>query len=432
MSASQHIHTSIEFWGAFFCLVSIINASIKKNYDKKATVRLVALMVCLFFLMISDGLAWMFRGHADEAGYYIVRISNFCAFFFGFLTMPLVTGYLSYIIRQRTGIKGRIWKAIEWALFLIGTILLTVNIFYEFIYSFDGQNNYYRLAYSFLPGAVAFAGIVITTGVVVEYLKYLYSFEKNATLIYLVLPLIAIVIQSLFYGVSLVYITLVISGLMLYVSYEVNYINSNIEKERKLADERIRLFNQQIQPHFLFNSLSVIKHLIRKSPDEATRTVDEFAGYLRNSTDLMNSNDCVPVSRELELVEHYLYMQKKYFGDSIAFEFDIRDTDFSVPPFSIQTNVENGLKHGLRAAVIENGKLTVRTYRSDGAHLVEIKDNGAGFDTAILNNTSSGEHVGIQNTIKRLQILCGGEMTIDSEIGKGTKVTMTIPVQRKK
>lgn len=432
MSAIQHIHISIELWGAFFCLVSIINASIKKNYDQKATIRLILLMLCSFFLMVSDALAWMFRGDVSDAGYYMVRISNYCAFFFGFLTMPLIAGYISYIIKKRAGVRGLVWKYVEWALFVIGTALLTINLFYQYIYTFDEQNTYYRLSYSFLPGFIAFTGIVITVGVVVEYLKYLHKFEKIATLIYLILPMIAIVVQSIFYGVSLVYFSLVISAMMIYASYEVNYIKSNIEKERKLADERIRLFNQQIQPHFLFNSLSVIKYLIRKSPDEAAKAVDEFAGYLRNSTDLMNANDCVPIGSELELVENYIYMQKKYFGDSILFDFDIQDTDFSVPPFTVQTIVENALKHGLRSAVIENGRLTVRTYQKDGAHFVEVEDNGTGFDTSILNDESTSGHVGIHNTINRLQILCSGSMTIDSAIGTGTKITIKIPSQKDK
>lgn len=427
MTTLQYIHFSIELWGAFFCLIAAINIALKKSFDVKGSGKLIALMVNSALLMISDALAWIYRGNISETGYYVVRAANFCAFFFGFLTMPLVAEYITHIIQKRSGINGLYWKYIEWALFIAGTALLVSNIFNKSIYDFDARNTYYRMQLGFLPGIIAFVGIVITLGVVLEYIRYMHPFEKVATLVYLILPIIAVVIQSFKYGVSFTYLSLVISSLTLFISHEVNYYEYNAEKERKLAEERIRLFNQQIQPHFIFNSLAVIKHLCSKNPDEARTAIDEFSGYMRSSTDMMNSSECVPVESELDLVKHYIYMQKKNFGDSIEFSYDIKDKDFSVPPFSIQTSVENALKHGLRAKVMENGFLAVRTYKSGNRHIIEIEDNGAGFDTSILEDNSQNNRVGIRNTKGRLRLMCDGTIDIKSEIGKGTVVTIGIP-----
>ncbi len=427
MTLLQYVHFSIELWGAFFCLVAVISIAIKKDFDKKGSYKLIALMLCSMLLMLSDAAAWLFRGNPSEAGYYIVRIANYCAFLFGFMTMPLVAEYLTHIISKRSGISGLYWKYIEWALFLIGTALLTVNVFHEFMYSFDERNTYYRLAFGMLPGMIAFTGIIITLGVVIEYIKYMNRFEKVAMLIYLLLPIIAVIIQTLKYGVSFTYLSLVLSALILFLSFEVNHNAYNIEKEKKLAEERIRLFNQQIQPHFLFNSLSVIKHLCRKAPEEAAVAIDEFSGYMRGCTDFMNESDCVEVERELDLVKHYIYMQKKRFGDSFSFEYDIKDTDFKIPPFAIQTNVENAIKHGLRAQAIENGFVKISTYKSGKNHVVEIEDNGIGFDTDIIKDETQTNHVGIINTTKRLSLMCNGTLDIKSAEGKGTKVIITIP-----
>lgn len=427
MTTLQYIHFSIELWGAFFCFLAVINIALKRSFDVKGSGKLIALMLDSALLMVSDALAWIYRGNISETGYYVVRIANFCAFFFGFLTMPLVAEYITHIIRKRTGISGLYWKYIEWALFLGGSALLVANIFNQSIYTFDARNTYYRMQLGFLPGVIAFVGIVITLGVVLEYIRYMHPFEKVATLVYLILPMVATVIQSLKYGVSFTYLSLVISAFTLYISHEVYYYEYNAEKEKKLAEERIRLFNQQIQPHFIFNSLAVIKHLCSKNPDEARTAIDEFSGYLRSSTDMMNSSECVPVERELDLVKHYIYMQKKNFGDSIEFSYDIKDTDFSVPPFSLQTSVENALKHGLRSTVMENGKLDIRTYRSGNEHIIEIEDNGIGFDTSILDDDSHDNCVGIRNTKERLRLLCDGTIDIRSEIGKGTVVTIKIP-----
>ena len=430
MTTLQYVHFSIELWGAFFCLIAITTVAIQRNVDKDASYKLIALMSSSFFLMVSDAMAWLFRGNQSEAGYFIVRIANFSAFFFGFLTMPLVAEYITHIIKKRSGINGLYWKYLEWAFFFIGTALLVVNLFHEFMYTFDSRNTYYRLAFGILPGAIAFVGIVMTFGVVMEYLKYLHTFEKAATIIYIVLPIIAVVIQSLHYGISFTYLSLVLSSLTLFISFEINVVQSNVEKEKKLTEERIRLFNHQIQPHYIFNSLAVIKHLTRKDPEEAAKAIDEFSGYLRESTDFMNGADLVPVERELDLVKHYFYMQQKNYGDAITFACIAEDTDFEVPPFTIQTGVENALKHGLRAKVMENGRLTVKTYLDDNHHIITIEDNGVGFDTAILEDDSPTAHVGIKNTRARLRLLCGGTMHFDSEIGKGTKVTISIPKEK--
>jgi sensor histidine kinase YesM len=427
MTTLQYIHFSIELWGAFFCIIAVVNIALKRAFDVKGSAKLVALMANSALLMISDAFAWIYRGDISQTGYYAVRIANFCAFFFGFLTMPLVAEYITHIIRKRSGISGLYWKYIEWALFIAGAAIVIINTRHQFIYAFDARNTYYRLQLGFLPGVIAFIGIVITLGVVLEYISYMHPFEKVATVAYLILPIIAVVIQSLRYGVSFTYLSLVASSLTLFISHEVNYYQYNAEKEKNLAEERIRLFNQQIQPHFIFNSLAVIKHLCSKDAEEARTAIDEFSGYMRSSTDLMNAKECVPVSRELDLVKHYVYMQQKNFGDSIEFNYDIQDTDFSVPPFSIQTSVENALKHGLRSEVMNDGRLDLRTYRKGSAHYIEIEDNGVGFDTSILEDDSHDNCIGIRNTKERLRLMCGGTIDIKSETGKGTKVTVRIP-----
>lgn len=426
MTTLQYVHFAVELWGAFFCMIAAVVIWISRGLDKKGSYKLIALMIDSGLLMISDAMAWLFRGNTGEVGFYVVRISNFAAFFFAFLTMPLVAEVITHMIEARSGAKGLFWRYIEWAFFVIGTASLIVNLFRPFIYSFDERNTYYRLAFGILPGTIAFIGVVITFGVALEYFEYLRTYERIVTVIYLVLPIIAVVVQSFIYGVSFTYLSMMLSALTLFITFEIEYVQYNTHKERKLAEERIRLFNRQIQPHFVFNSLSVIKHLIRKAPEEAIKTVEEFAGYLRDSTDLMNEGDCVPVRSELDLVKHYAYMQQKRFGDSVRYEFDIQDDDFDVPPFAVQTIVENALEHGLRACGADNGIITVKTYKNGRAHVVEISDNGAGFDTDILDDETQTEHVGIRNTKARLSLMCGGTVDIKSEINKGTVVTMKI------
>lgn len=427
MSTLQFVHFSIEIWGALFSLISAVSVFITRHFDRKGAKKLIILMLSAMMLMLSDSLAWVFRGNPSQAGYYAVRITNFCAFFFGFLIMPLVADYISHIISKRSGITGLYWKYIEWALFAAGAVLLIINLFRPFIYTFDARNTYYRLSYGMIPGAIAFAGIVMTLGVVLEYIRYMNKIEKAAIIMFLVLPNVAVIIQTLRYGIAFTNIALVLSILLLFVSYEFSYMQYNMEKEKMIAQERLRLVNQQVQPHFIFNTLSVIRHLCKKAPDEAAEAINEFSGYLRSCTDFLNESECIPAQRELDLVKHYIYLEQKRFGKSIEVEYDIRDEDFDIPPFAIQTNVENAIKHGLRSQSITQGLIRISTRLEKKEHIIEIEDNGVGFDTAILDDVNFKNHVGIKNTDERLRLMCKGSMLVESEPGKGTKVTIIIP-----
>lgn len=425
MTVLQYTHFTAELWGALFCIVAAGVAFMTRYFDKKGANKLINLMVCTALLMICDALAWWFRGNPSEVAYYIVRITNFGAFFFGFLIMPLTAEYVSHFIEKRSGISSMYWKYIEWGLFLIGMVLLVINSNNSFMYTFDAQNTYYRLAWGVLPGLIALTGISVTLGIVFEYISYMNKFERVAIILFLVLPIIGTILQTFVYGMSLTYLALLISVLVLFFSFIYGYMQFSIKKEKLLTEERLKLVNQQIQPHFIFNSLSLIRYLIKKSPDEAVETVNEFSGYLRGCTDFLNEVSCIPVTRELDLVRHYVFMEQKRFGKSISVEYDTEDVDFEIPPFTIQTSVENAIKHGLRSANIEDGKITVSTCKEGKNHIVIITDNGVGFDKKAIDKTTN--HVGIKNSEERLRLMCGGSFDIQSKLNEGTKVTIKIP-----
>ncbi len=426
----QYIHFSIELWGAFLGIVAAVSVSVQKAFDRRGSNKLINILICCSLLLACDAFAWLFRGNPSPNAGLIVRSVNYLAFLFGFLIMPLVADYITYIICKRSDIEGLYWKYIEFALFIAGAFLITLNIFKPFMYAFDDHNAYYRLQFGYLPGLITLLGLSITLSVVFQYNRYLRKFEKVAMVLYLLLPIISVTVQIFFYGISFTNIAIIASTFLLYIAFEVNYNEYYRDKEKILSDERIRLFNRQMQPHFIHNSLGVIKYLCRKDPDEARLAIDELSGYLRSSTNLMSEDDCVSVESELELVRHYIYMQKKRFSDRFDCIFDIKDKDFDMPPFTIQTCVDNAIKHGLRPKEEFSGTVIVRTYLEKGNHITQIEDDGVGFDPDILNNTSfTKKHVGIINSQKRLGLMCNGSINIKSTKGTGTIITITIPAK---
>lgn len=217
------------------------------------------------------------------------------------------------------------------------------------------------------------------------------------------------------------------------------------ERELLLAD--LQLHQRQIRPHFIYNALGVIRSLLPREETEAKDVLDHFTRYLRGNAELLTETGLISATKELDIVQNYLYMEKKRFENSLTIEMDIRDTDFQLPAFAVQTLVENAIIHGIRKREDGTGKLTVSCRTEEQNHLIEVKDDGVGFDTNTLetlwedekfskkNRESGGDtgkkHLGIYNLYKRLSILCNGKMEIESAPGKGTLVRILIPVTDK-
>ena len=427
MRTVQYIHFSVEMWGALFSFVGLLIVFLTRFFDKAGSRKLMLVLLCSALLMISDGLAWLFRGDPTEAGYYVVRIANFASFFFGFLIMPLVTQYISHLIYIRSNGVRLYWEIFEWGIFIFGAALLVLNEFVPYIYIIDETNTYQRMPYFFwVPGFVAFVGAVITLSVAIAYHKYMMALENAAIISFLSLPIIAIILQIVFYGISFTNIAVVISTVILFVSYESYFAQYLVDKEKQVNEDRLRMINRQMHPHFVFNSLALIRHQCLTDPEEAAEMINEFSAYLRSTTDLLTESECISFERELDIVRHYINIHQKRFDKTLDVQYDVRDTGFDVPPFSVQTLVENALHHGINDGQLENGRVIVSTTKVKNKHIVTVEDNGNGFDTAILDK-DNGHNVGIKNTRERIAAMCKGTLSIESAPGKGTKVTMVIP-----
>ena len=111
------------------------------------------------------------------------------------------------------------------------------------------------------------------------------------------------------------------------------------------------------------------------------------------------------------------------FSDRINIVYDVQATDFYVPPLSIQPIVENAIKHGILKK-LEGGTLTLKTFETADAYIVEITDDGIGFSIDDVR-FDDNRHFGLKNIQYRLEKMCRSELRVESEIGKGTKVSIT-------
>ena len=191
----------------------------------------------------------------------------------------------------------------------------------------------------------------------------------------------------------------------------------------KLTESRIATMISQIQPHFIYNTLGTIEQLCITEPKEASKLVRNFSLYLRGNFGELDNAKPITFSQEMNHVKHYTDIEQVRFPD-MTIQYDLRSVEFLLPALSVQPLVENAIKHGLMG-LEEGGIVTISAYETKEYYVVEVTDDGVGFDmNAGYDET---KHVGIKNIRGRIEAMCGGSLTIESEIGKGTKATIRIP-----
>jgi len=190
---------------------------------------------------------------------------------------------------------------------------------------------------------------------------------------------------------------------------------------------KINLLLNQIKPHFLYNTLNSINSLCMINPDEASKAIVLFSNYLRNNMDSISETNLISISKELEHVKTYVGIEKMRFRDRLNVIINAESKDFLVPPLTIQAITENAIKHGLNSK-IDGVTVTIKTFSDDLYNYISIKDNGSGFT---INDIALSDSVGLSNIVKRIEMLCTGEIEMTSDIKAGTEIIIKLNKSQK-
>ncbi len=220
----------------------------------------------------------------------------------------------------------------------------------------------------------------------------------------------------------------VLSSLIIIFSLELSYIVVKYVRNQNyntyLSEENQRLSSSillsQIKPHFLYNALNSISFLCKKDPKQADMAVLKFSRYLRQNMKCIESEELLDFSAEIEHIKNYLYLETIRFP-KLEIIYELKYIDFKIPPLCIQPIVENSVKHGV-SKNIDCGCVIIKSYLTAKHIVIEIRDNGIGFDTEI-----NIKGTGLSNISRRLKLLIDANIEFGSELGKGTIVRVTIP-----
>ncbi|HLQ77732.1 MAG TPA: histidine kinase [Terriglobia bacterium] len=210
-------------------------------------------------------------------------------------------------------------------------------------------------------------------------------------------------------------------GVLCFIGFTL-YENLQYKAQYETAQARLSSLESRLRPHFLFNTLNSIMALIPEDPDAAERMTERLAALLRYSLDATLQNT-VRLEQELKVATDYLEIEKTRFGGRLQYSIDVPPELMSavVPPFSLQTLVENSVKYG-------GGEIRVSAHNGDGRVLLRVWDSGDGFphDAQIL----AGH--GLRNLKDRLDALWGSNAAVEFPTGDaGTMVQVSLPVIQK-
>lgn len=218
----------------------------------------------------------------------------------------------------------------------------------------------------------------------------------------------------------------------------IHYLITQVYEKQILATRaQINYLQSQINPHFMFNILSMISMQAKMDGnDEVYHMLSAFSSLVQGK--IFRREDMkIPLSEEMQLVDFYLYLQCKRYRDRLTYDIVFENEELEkvyIPRLCIEPLVENAVSHGLEPKEGE-GKITVRIRKEERSLVITVTDDGVGFDPdGIDEKAKEGHtHVSLVNTKKLIQILYGEEygVHVESSPGNGTCVTVRLPMEEK-
>jgi two-component system, LytTR family, sensor kinase len=195
----------------------------------------------------------------------------------------------------------------------------------------------------------------------------------------------------------------------------------------RLTEAQLAALTNQINPHFLFNTLNSVSTLIRIDPEKARSMIYKLSNILRRL--LRKTENLATLREEISFIDDYLAIEVVRFGDKLRFkkEIDPKALDLLVPTMILQPIIENSIKHGL-GNKIEGGTISLRVWIEESRLHIAIEDDGIGIPESKLA-TLFERGIGVSNVKERLRVLFGPsyQITVHSEVGAGTRTIIQIP-----
>ena len=393
----------------------------------------LGMIVMAYFGIISDNIAWIISRVVDYSTQHIqYLIITYALDIDSFLVMPLILllfwNYQNRVFIGESEVSNKIKKVVN-SLAVVDIVYVIIGSATHYIFYIDANGKYNTgdgILFTFIYPAFVFLCCVI------ENLRRELPIKKKLSLLSVgLLPAVTIISSILLPKYSFVYVLSFMDLILIYGTVQsqkgvelAEHGKKIAEQNRELIEQQTQIMISQIQPHFLYNTLTAIHQLCDINTELAQKTIQDFSTYLRGNMDGIKSTAPIPFEKELAHTKTYLAIELLRFSDILSIEYDIQATDFAIPALTLQPLVENAVKYGIRSRE-DGGTVSISVKRENGKIYVSVHDDGMGFDTG-KKNDDGRSHTGIENTRKRLQLMMNADLIINSEIGVGTTATIIL------
>lgn len=397
---------------------------VRKKQDRQ---RMFFVLMCFFnvTMTIGDITDWL-HSIVNQPWYQYVLWGGMMVYWLSSsLVLLTFTGYMIEYLSHKVSVHRKFWHcAVMLVLIHMGGSIL--SIWNGMFFSVTAEGGYQRGSWFWLSQMIPFMLYVLDLIIFISYRKYLRHKDFNILFSYMMLPAAAEAIQMMNYGIALLNAAITIALLIVFINIQSEQELRMEQQEKELANARIDIMLSQIQPHFLYNSLTVIRRLCSIDPQKARECIKDFSLFLRANMNSLTSKTPISFGQELKHTVSYLNLEQQRFQDRLHVVYEINVREFAVPPLTLQPIVENAVRHGILKKA-EGGTIIIRTEEKKDRYCVIVKDDGVGFEPeAYTDIEEENEHIGIANVRERLRTMCGGTLTIQSAPGEGTTAVITI------
>jgi len=403
-------------------LIGLLSVALGRSMDQWSRRFFAVLFAVLFFYSLSNFCSILWQILPDPAFRLPPKVTLCFESLLSGALIPLLTVYLLHCTGEDPR-KSRIFYVVC-ALFAVYVILLTVTQFTTFIYYYTPDNVYHRGPWYPLLLAPPMLSMLALLIALFRRRNRLTRKQFDAFLIFIIAPLLGMLIQLAFYGLFAVVFFTALAAMFLYVYIYLDQVEQYIRQREELAQEHTRVLAQQMRPHFIYNVLLSIYNLCEEDPAKAQQVILDFSAYLQQNFTAVVKEGTIPFPEELEHTRSYLAVETARYPDKLIVVYDTPHTRFRLPPLTLQPLVENCVRHGYdpNTAPLHIKVMTRET--ADGT-VITVEDDGIGYHP----QEDGKPHTALSNIRDRLELMCGGSLTIASEPAGGTTVTINLPKQ---
>ncbi len=414
---TSSINYSISVAALTLMVMSVIITNVSTSLEKSTRRFFYTFFLTMLLYVISNLLSQFAENMGTPA---FTQIAIFSESLFSSLLMPMLTLF----ILDCTGEKWResMLFFVTCGIWLIYILILLMTQITTFIYYISPDNVYHRgpLYPVLLVPPVLIMGANLI-GVILRR-KMLSQKQFLSIITFIMLPMLAMIIQMIFFGLYLIVFATAVSGILLLLFILTDQMENYAKQQKEIAQQRASIMVLQMRPHFIYNTMMSIYYLVQQDSVRAQKVILDFTSYLRKNFTAIAKEDTIPFTEELEHTRAYLAVEQVRFEDKLFVEYVTPETDFRLPPLTLQPIVENAVKHGIDP---ELGSLYISIYteKTPSGVNISVEDSGPGFEASDNNEP----HVALANIRERLKIMCDGELEIKSRKSGGTAVTIKIP-----